>query len=175
MDESFPLSFSESDKGKTLPLTCKEMYRYIILRVDKKFNHVTSFPLVHFIYTKTSSSIRNFFFSLSSPISDITVSHCSVNMNYKLLKAVVVYNYTHNKNKHHEECLLYLCYRYYKHVHKMLIKRITVGKKRAGLRSKPGPRSLTLRYKGHPAKTDTKKLNGHQKQLKSFTKLNQPE
>lgn len=96
-------------------------------------------------------------------------------MNYKLLKAVVVYNYTHNKNKHHEECLLYLCYRYYKHVHKMLIKRITVGKKRAGLRSKPGPRSLTLRYKRHPAKTDTKKLNGHQKQLKSFTKLNQPE
>ena len=92
MDESFPLSFSESDKGKTLPLTCKEMYRYIILRVDKKLNHVTSFPFVHFIYTKTSSSIQNFFFSLSSPISDITVSHCSVNMNYKLLKAVVVYN-----------------------------------------------------------------------------------
>lgn len=138
------------------------MYPYIILRVDKNLNHVTSLPLLHFIYTKTSSSIRNLF-SLSSPISDITISHCSVNMDYKLLKAVVVYNYTHNKNKHYEECLLYLCYRYYKHVHKMLIKRITVGKKRTGLRSKHRPRSLTLRYKGHQAKTDTKKLNGHQK------------
>ena len=26
MDESFPLSFSESDKGKALPLTCKEIH-----------------------------------------------------------------------------------------------------------------------------------------------------
>ena len=96
-------------------------------------------------------------------------------MNYKLLKAVVVYNYTHNKNKHHEECLLYLCYRYYKHVHKMLIKRITVGKKRTGLRSKPGPRSLTFAIKNTQLKQDTKKLNGHPKKVKSFTKLNQPE
>lgn len=50
----------------------------------------------------------------------------------------------------------------------MLIKRITVGKKRTGLRSKPAPRSLTLRYKGDPAKTDTKKAKWSPKQIKKF-------
>lgn len=93
MDESFPLSFSESDKGKTLPLTCKEIHVSLYnFKGRQKFEPRDQLSPRSFYPHKNRVVRYEICFSLSSTISDITISHCSVNMNYKLLKAVVVYN-----------------------------------------------------------------------------------